>query len=148
MNCPRTWWGAATKGRSAFKLPPTRSERPYAVSSRSKASRTREMFITTAATYQIERSAATTAITGTRSAIARRRHRDRSRGHDFDAALSAPRALLVIGMSRAQAHAHPPGDVQEFGRFANFKRAITRQVAGDDIDDAAGAWRHHHDPPR
>src|SRR5258705_13960629 len=135
MNCPRTWWGAATRGRSAFKLPPTRSERPYAVSSRSKASRTRPMFITTAATYQ---SAATTMITGARSAIARCRHRDRSRGHDFDAALSAPRALLVIGMPRAQAYAHPSRDFEEFGRLADLKRAITRQVAGDDIDDAAG----------
>src|SRR5262245_44640702 len=152
MNCPTTWCGAATNGRSAFKLPTRRSERPYAASSRSNASRTRPMFMTTAATYQIPMREATTTITGARSAsplpiLPRMRgrvgrgHKDRSRGHGRDAALAGSRALLVIGMPQAQTHAHPPGDFQEFGRLADFKRAVPWQIAGDHINDAAGARR-------
>src|SRR5262252_9396555 len=104
------------------------------------------MFIAIAATYQIAINAAITTATGARSAI----HGWRRGGRELRRAGSPPmgNALLVIGVSGAQAHAHALGDLEEFRRLANFERAVAREVARNDVDDAARPRRHYHDPGR
>src|SRR5437016_1923124 len=114
-----------------------RSETPYAVSSRSKASRTSATFIHTAAKYQITINAATMTTTGPALPARKRRQGETARRRES--------VSLVIGMPGAQTGANPMGDLDEFRRIANLQRAVFREIAGDHVDDAAGTRRHDHD---
>src|ERR1700680_1706414 len=61
----------------------------------------------------------------------------------------AARALcIVIAVPGLEAGAHAMGDGRELGGFPDVERALCRQVAVDDVDDAAGARAHHHDARR
>src|SRR3546814_3057315 len=66
---------------------------------------------------------------------------------------SAPRAAtrggnsasVVIAVSGAQALAHAVGDLREAAALAQVEGAVGRELAVDDVDDAAGARRHDDD---
>src|SRR3984893_752292 len=93
----------------------------------------------TAATYQITMSARTVVASGAS------RSTSGWRANVAGARTGSASELLVIGVSRTQARAHPLRDLEEFGRLPDFQRAVAGKIAIDDIDDAAGARRHHHD---
>src|SRR3546814_20214018 len=69
---------------------------------------------------------------------------------------SAPRAAtrggdsasVVIAVSGAQALPHAVGDLREAAALAQVEGAVGRELAVDDVDDAAGARRHDDDLPR
>src|SRR4051812_12587042 len=99
-------------------------------------------FIASAATYQITMSARIVVASG-----AWRSTRGwRARG--AVARSGSASELLVIGMSRTQAGTDALGNPEKFRRLADLQRAVARKIAIDDIDDAAGPRRHHHDPAR
>src|SRR4051812_46709669 len=100
------------------------------------------MFIRTAATYQIATSANTTVATGAMRTSSGWPRKARRRG------AGRAIALFVIGMPRAQAGANAMCDLEEFRRLADLQGTLARKIAVDDIDDAAGPRRHHHDPGR
>src|SRR3984957_492250 len=104
------------------------------------------MFMRIAAMYQTTIRTSKMISTGARSAI-QRGHRNRCGASACEASLVAG-VLLVIGMPRAQSRAHALGDLQKRRRLADFEGAVAREIAGDDVDDAAGPRRHHHDPGR
>src|ERR1700741_4976331 len=115
------------------------SAKVYGVSSRSKPSRTSDQFMATAAKYQIAISARTTVMSGAFRATSGwlQKGAERRRGRAS--------ALLVIGVPRPQPGANPLRYLEEFRRFPDLDRPVGREVAVDDVDDAARAWRHHHD---
>src|SRR5579872_3519581 len=120
-------------------VPASKSETVYGASSRSKASRTSARFIRTAATYQTAISTRTIVTTG-----AKRSTSGCCRKRPLRSAGKAS-VLLVIGMPCPKADPNPLRNLQEFRRLTNFQRAVARKIAVDDIDDAAGSRRHHHD---
>src|ERR1700737_4775556 len=57
-------------------------------------------------------------------------------------------ALFVIRMPRAKAHTNTLGDTDEFRRLAELQCTLAREIALDNVDDAARPGRHHDDPGR
>src|SRR4051812_6782047 len=99
-------------------------------------------FIASAATYQITTSAKIVAASGAWRSIRGWRARDAV------ARSGSASELLVIGMSCAQPGTDALGDSEKLRRLADLQRPVARKIAVDDIDDAAGTRRHHHDPAR
>src|SRR5580698_11359648 len=101
------------------------------------------MFISTAATYQIAINASTITTTGAkRTTVGCQRI---SAGRAAENVPLVTEALLVIGMTRAQARAHALRDLEEFRRLANFQRTVAREIATDNVDDPSRPRRHDDD---
>src|SRR6185437_4765086 len=58
------------------------------------------------------------------------------------------RLFIDVAVSRAQAEPDAMRDLGETRILADLEIAVARQIALDDVDDAAGPRRHHHDAAR
>src|SRR6202041_3006798 len=101
------------------------------------------LFISTAARYQIAISVSTITTTGAyRTTVGCQRI---WAGRAAENELLVIGTLLVIGMPRTQPGAHALRNADEFRRLANFKRAVAREVATDDVDAPPRTRRQHDD---
>src|SRR6185295_14410231 len=130
------WSGVGSTGRSIDQAPATRSRVVQSGPMPFSRSMTCGALSQIAARYHTARMMTTTVRTGSTWPSASRRGA-RSAG-----------ASMVMRLAGAQRDADPVGDGEELRRLADIEGAVGRQVAIDDLDDAAGPRAHHHDLAR
>ncbi len=140
FSSTRIWCGAGSIGRSCSSVAARISPPERCSPARSNASAVPCQFMRTAATYHSARIARTTTSTGP-AFPSHRRETARRAGRAGRAIAS-----VDIRMSGPQALADAVGDLQEFGRFADFELAHAAETGRiDHVDDAPRSRRHDDD---
>src|SRR5258708_23064070 len=131
QKSPAIWSGVGSTGRSIDQAPATRSRVVQSGPTPFSRSMICGALSQIAPRYQTTRMTATTVRTGSARPSASRR------GTRSDGASMVMR-LAVMRLAGAQRDADPVGDGGELGRLADVEGAGGRQVAIDDLGEAAG----------